>query len=580
MRYHNYDKSPFIPAEGKLYKGWKQISETLKHKLTEMGRKKLTVVECYPGTYMDEIGRNLRQMGFDNVVDMANLYKPEAQIRSITEPWVTDDMLFGKKSPLSFDDFIDIGKVDLLRRELLSANTTTTAVYGTGAAYVCPDADLLVYADMPRWEIQQRQRRHDITALGVDNSDEQPSQQYKRGYFVDWDICDALKKDILPRVHYWMDTCTRDEPKMIEGGTLRHALVDAAHRPFRVVPFFDPAPWGGQWMKEVCGLNPDVENYGWCFDCVPEENSLYLRVQGENFEIPANNVVFYQTKELLGNAVAKRFGEFPIRFDFLDTMGGGNLSLQVHPTPSYISRTFGMPYTQDESYYLLNADKGATVYLGLKTGVRPDEMIAALYQAQETSTPFDAERYVNRWEAHKHDHFLIPGGTVHCSGAGALVLEISATPSIFTFKLYDWGRMGLDGRPRPINIRHGSNVIQWERQTDMIRKSFINHVEKVGEGDGWEEERTGLHELEFIETRRHHFTKAVPHDTCDGVNVLNLVEGSAAVVESADGRFAPFTVHYAETFIVPASAGKYSIRPLDPSGTEQCATIKASIRNK
>jgi mannose-6-phosphate isomerase class I len=290
-------------------------------------------------------------------------------------------------------------------------------------------------------------------------------------------------------------------------------------------------------------------------------------VQGENFEIPANNVVFYQTKELLGNAVAKRFGEFPIRFDFLDTMGGGNLSLQVHPHPLiHLPHLRHALHTRRELLPARCRQRCDRIYLGLKTGIRPDEMIAALYQAQETSTPFDAERYVNRWEAHKHDHFLIPGGTVHCSGAGALVLEISATPSIFTFKLYDWGRMGLDGRPRPINIRHGSNVIQWERQTDMIRKSFINHVEKVGEGDGWEEERTGLHELEFIETRRHHFTKAVPHDTCDGVNVLNLVEGSAAVVESADGRFAPFTVHYAETFIVPASAGKYSIRPLDPFG--------------
>ena len=248
-------------------------------------------------------------------------------------------------------------------------------------------------------------------------------------------------------------------------------------------------------MKEACDLDRSKANFGWCFDCVPEENSLYLKVADTLFEIPSNNVVFYQTRALLGGPVEARFGQdFPIRFDFLDTIGGGNLSLQVHPTTQYIRDTFGIYYTQDESYYLLDAEEGATVLLGLKTGVNPEEMIAALQHSQETGEPFEVERYVNQWPAKRHDHFLIPGGTIHCSGAGAMVLEISSTPSIFTFKLWDWGRLGLDGRPRPINIGHGSNVIQWERQTDFARQQLINQVEPVAQGDGWQEERTGIEE--------------------------------------------------------------------------------------
>ena len=126
-----------------------------------------------------------------------------------------------------------------------------------------------------------------------------------------------------------------------------------------------------------------------------------------------------------------------------------------------------------------------TVYLGLKTDVCPEEMINELNEAQNTGQPFDIEKFVNKWPAKKHDHYLIPNGTIHCSGSGAMVLEISATPSIFTFKLYDWGRLGLDGLPRPINIKHGSKVIQWERQTDLIRKDFINAVQPIAEGEGW-----------------------------------------------------------------------------------------------
>ena len=162
-----------------------------------------------------------------------------------------------------------------------------------------------------------------------------------------------------------------------------------------------------------------------------------------------------------------RFGaEFPIRFDLLDTMEGGNLSLQVHPLTEYIQEQFGMHYTQDESYYILEADeeKDPAVYLGVKTGICPEEMTKVLETAQKGGPAVDAGKYVNRIPVKKHDHLLIPAGTVHCSGADTVVLEISATPYIFTFKLWDWGRLGLDGKPRPINISRGEKVIQ-ERRT-------------------------------------------------------------------------------------------------------------------
>ena len=212
--------------------------------------------------------------------------------------------------------------------------------------------------------------------------------------------------------------------------------------------------------------------------------------------------------------------------------------------------------------------------------VCPEEMINELNEAQNTGQPFDVEKFVNKWPAKKHDHYLIPNGTIHCSGSGAMVLEISATPSIFTFKLYDWGRLGLDGLPRPINIKHGSKVIQWERQTDLIRKDFINAVQPIAEGEGWREERTGLHENEFIETRRHWFTSTVTHPAGTGVNVLNLIEGEEAIVESPTGLFDPFVVHYAETFIIPASVGEYTIRPYGLAEGKECATIKAYVRFK
>ncbi|MDU3934078.1 MAG: class I mannose-6-phosphate isomerase, partial [Serratia liquefaciens] len=167
-----------------------------------------------------------------------------------------------------------------------------------------------------------------------------------------------------------------------------------------------------------------------------------------------------------GERVHARFGaEFPIRFDLLDTVGGQNLSFQVHPLTEYIQQHFGMHYTQDESYYILAAEQGAEVYLGMKNGTDPQAMMADLAAAQRGEKAFDDCRFVNRFPARKHDHFLIPAGTVHCSGAGTMVLEISATPYIFTFKLWDWGRVGLDGLPRPVHLQHGEQVINWQCDT-------------------------------------------------------------------------------------------------------------------
>ena len=228
---------------------------------------------------------------------------------------------------------------------------------------------------------------------------------------------------------------------------------------------------------------------------------------------------------------------------------------------------------------MLDAGEGACVYLGLKDGVDQKQMIEDLRRANKGEIEFDAEKYINKFPAKKHDHFLIPAGTCHCSGSEAMVLEISATPYIFTFKLWDWGRVGLDGRPRPVHVEHGKEVIQWDRTTKWCEENLVNAIHEVKRTEDYVEEHTGLHELEFIETRRYWTETITHHDTAGTVNMLNLVEGREAVVESEEGKFEPFVVHYAETFIVPASTGKYTIRPYGESIGSKIGIMKAYVRN-
>ncbi len=583
-RRSNYDKFPFVPVtdrEEDCRVGWAAVARQLDVALTS--KRSILCVECYPGTNLDELESGLASVLRPRlVVRTESCLKSPGELDSMLAPYLGgDDPVFGRMNGVTLRDFLDLQKVDDARNSIHASapGDGRILVLGTGAALIAEHFDLLIYADMARWELTLRQRRGQIGNLGAGNLSEVANLKYKRAFFVDWRAADRLKKELLPKIDYLLDTNAREAPKLVSGDLFRSGLARASMRPFRVVPYFDPGVWGGHWMEEVCDLPKDQPNHAWCFDCVPEENSLLLGFGSRRVEIPSVDLVFSRPRELLGDAVHGRFGtEFPIRFDFLDTMGGGNLSLQVHPLTEYIQDKFGMNYTQDESYYLLDAGEDGTVYLGLLDGVDRAEMFRELREAQAGGAAFAAEKYVGRYQAKKHDHFLIPAGTIHCSGKNSMVLEISATPYIFTFKLWDWGREGLDGRPRPIHIDHGEANVQWERTPEWVKRSLVGQVKRVAEGPGWREERTGLHEREFIETRRHWFRDVVAHETGGGVNVLNLVEGEEAVVESPSAKFAAFIAHYAETFIVPAAIGSYTIRPHGPSVGKECATIKAFVR--
>lgn len=576
----SYEKFPVVRVTSDVsacLEGWEAIAARMKE---EIGAgKRVICIECYPGVLEEELHKELsRRLLAVKFFRASECLRSSVEIDSLIEGELTRDPVFGRLSALQLEQFFDKPRLSEMARTAKQA--ASAVVIGTGASLMVEEPDCLIYADLARWEIQRRQRSGEIGNLGAENAGERPGEKYKRSFFIDWRVADRLKKRLLEKLDFLLDTNKPQTPKMISGDDFRAGLAAAICRPFRVQPFFDPGPWGGQWMKRVCELPDGPPNYAWCFDCVPEENSLLLGFGTGVVEVPAIDLVYRYPRELLGEAVHARFGtEFPIRFDFLDTMGGGNLSLQVHPLTEYIAEHFGTRYTQDESYYLLDAGEDACVYLGLKDGIDRAAMLEELSAAQAGGAAFEPEKYVNRWPAKQHDHFLIPAGTIHCSGRNSMVLEISATPYIFTFKLWDWGRLGLDGRPRPIHLEHGTRNIQWDRTTEWVRRELVNCVRDISRGEGWREEQTGLHEREFIETRRHWFTGVVPHDTQGGLNVLNLVKGEAALVESPECAFEPFEVHYAETFIVPAAVGRYTIRP-SAATEEELATVKAFVRTR
>lgn len=573
-----YNLKPEITIKNFLasWEGYDSIVEQLRKDCSNRTENRI-VIECYPGADLDEIETALGKKFNDYLLIRADDYAYDAEtMTEIIQQTLTDDRVFGVMSHAEMADFFPTYERKKIQ-EKLSTTKKDVIVYGTGAALLVEKPTILIYADLTRWEIQLRFRKGLTNWRGA-NEEEDALRKFKRGYFFEWQIADRWKQQLYDKIDYLLDTNKQDEPKMVLGKDYRQALAAVVSQPFRLVPYFDASVWGGQWMKERFNLDKTAENYGWAFDGVPEENSLLLRFGKTLIEIPAINVVHQFPDELLGKKVRARFGkEFPIRFDYLDTVGGGNLSLQVHPRIEYIQEKFGMTYTQNESYYILDANEQSTIYLGVKEGTRKDELFADLRKAAVGSYRFPDEKYINRFPVKKHDHYSIPSGTIHCGGAETVVLEISQTPYIFTFKLWDWERVGLDGIPRPVHLDHGEKNVQMDYDTKWVKENLINQIELIEESNSHIIEKTGLNELELIETRRYWFEDMVDVCTMESVNMLNLVEGEKITVESLNEKFEPFNVNYGETFIVPEQIKQYRlVNQGDP--TKKVAVIQAFVR--
>ena len=370
--------------------GWRNVIDRLKPWCAES--RCTLAVECYPGTFealiKDVLVEGLRPAG---LIYTPDLLKAPPRVDRLLAPVLGDDPVFGRMNEIGLQAFFEEAELSHAREKVTTWENGLLLVVGVGAAIVSPQSEVLIYADLARWEIQGRQRRNETSNLGADNIQESPGLKYKRAFFVDWRAADRLKRELLQKADFFLDT-NSPTPKLVAGDCVRAGLRTVASRPFRVVPYFDPGPWGGHWMEKVCDLPKDVPNHAWCFDCVLEENSLLLGFGDLQIELPAIDLTFLHPRELLGDHIYSRFGaEFPIRFDFLDTMGGGNLSLQVHPRTEYIRQQFGMDYTQDESYYLLDAGEDGSVYLGLKTGIDREAMARELRLAQEGGSSFHSE---------------------------------------------------------------------------------------------------------------------------------------------------------------------------------------------
>ena len=536
---------------------------------------KNVIIEGYHGVFWQDqiaaITEELKNLGLSVKWYHTDDYLlPEHEIEAKVQPFLNgEEDIWGTKCTLGLEDFY---RITDLKETNTDSNFDINIVIGPCASAVGWDAPV-IYFEIPKNEIQYRARANAINNLGT-NAQKSYQNTYKRMYFVDWTVLNKHKQKICRNINIIADCQWKNKINWATTDMIYSGLEQMSKSVFRVRPWFEAGAWGGQWMKnKLKGLVADEVNYAWSFELIVPENGLVFASSGNLLEVSFDFLMFLFSGNVLGKD-AERFGtEFPIRFDFLDTIKGGNLSIQCHPSLSYIQNNFGEKITQDETYYILDCEKDAGVYLGFQQNIDAQLLKEVLSESHKNNVPLDIEQYVQYHPAKKHDLFLIPNGTVHSAAAGNLVLEISATPYIFTFKMYDWLRPGLDGKLRPLNIDHAFNNLNFDRKGAVVQEELISKPVCIEEGIDWQIIHLPTHQEHFYDVHRLEFKTSITIKTNNQCHILMLVEGSSVALTTMDGTNT--TYHYAETFVIPAAAKQYR---LTNTGEQPLKVIKAFIK--
>ncbi|MGW7578471.1 class I mannose-6-phosphate isomerase [Streptomyces sp. NPDC054765] len=561
-----YDREPRYPAVGTVVSGWDAA-------VTDIPATPSVLAVDGPAALdwarvVSDLVAALHARGTGvHALDVRTLWSPSA-VERLCVPDDDADPFFLELADFSMADLFLDGRPDVPRPD-----DGVLLVHGPGAALCSPD--LVWWVDLPKRYAESAVAEG---RLPVGSNLGRPGEpgELRSLFYIDWPVVDRHRDELAPHIDRWFDLQIPEAPASLDGKAMRATLADLARGPVRTRPYFNSTPWGGQWAGDRLGFRPPHGNTALGYELIAPEAGVLVGDQSEpQVELPFPLLCVLHSEAFLGTDVHRRFGtSFPIRFDYLDTVGGGNLSLHLHPRETYMREIFGRPYTQHETYYVTDSLPGSQVFLGLNEDTDVSAMRADVERSANEATTLCVEDHVQAHPAEPGQLYMIPAGTPHASGAGNLVLEISATPYLYSLRFYDWLRRSGTGVPRPLSHGHAFANLDTTRRGETVLKELIQPPRTLREGSGWREEVLGELPEVFYAVYRFVIDDAilVEDDTDGRFHILNVSSGDGVVVETADGR--RHDLAFAETLTVPAAVGGYRLRRI---GERPVHVVKARV---
>jgi mannose-6-phosphate isomerase len=318
--------------------------------------------------------------------------------------------------------------------------------------------------------------------------------------------------------------------------------------PLRFKPILRRLVWGRRRLGTVLHKPiGDESDYAESWELADYHDQVSVVEDGGLAGATIRDLIRSRGGELLGSALGRR-DQFPLLVKFIDAYQA--LSVQVHPNDE-TGRRLVNDNGKTETWVILDTEPGSLIYAGLKQRVGPDELTRAIESGE-------VEPLLHRFEPRPGDSILIEAGTVHAIGAGVLLAEIQEM-SDATFRVYDWGRLGSDGKPRPLHIREALESIDFNRgPVDPIAPE----AEPIAGGGT----RERLARSKYFALERVRFNQPISVGNEERFTILMGLKGSSEVKHGRNGA----RLDFGQTLLLPAALGLCEISPCGEATVLTC----------
>jgi len=303
--------------------------------------------------------------------------------------------------------------------------------------------------------------------------------------------------------------------------------------------------WGGRSLESFAEGALSAEGpIGEIWEVVDRDEASSKVADGPFKGRRLRGLMLSESSDLLGRTKPAKGDYFPLLIKYLDA--AQNLSVQVHPDERAAKNLGGGAERKTECWYILSAEPGARLYLGFKQGVARTDFAAKCATA-------DIVKMLESHEVKAGDFVFVPPGTVHSIGAGITLVEVQEN-SDTTYRLFDWGRTGLDGRPRECHIDEALNSIDYESAAPVP-------VQPVFATDGGVNECAPLVDCEAFAVDALHVNGPLEGSTDTRAWIYIVTDGKGEL--SLPGRDETWPMRRGETWLLPAALGAYRLDSVD-----------------